>query len=187
MDCNVMWCLTFTHPWTSKRRENATKYCLPLVVFILDEAILQRAKPYFIMLLSVLNPLQILVTTERNLVDLMNTDTLLILFHQSLLPMYRYPLGFGIGNTISLETHSHPLINMLCRAVTQICQFIHSFIAFNKRYSGGNSCPIYTPFRNKRDNLLVWLFYSHLWGIFCQPLYIDIFYKPLVMMVILRY
>ena len=49
MDCNVMWCLTFTHPWTSNRRKNATKYCLPLVVFILDEAILQRAKPYFIL------------------------------------------------------------------------------------------------------------------------------------------
>ena len=27
----------------------------------------------------------------------------------------------------------------------------------------------YTPFRNKRDNLWVWLFYSHFWGIFCQP------------------
>ena len=27
----------------------------------------------------------------------------------------------------------------------------------------------YTPFQKKRDNLLVWLFYSHFWGIFCQP------------------
>ena len=36
----------------------------------------------------------------------------------------------------------------------------------------GITCPppsINTPFRNKRDNLWVWLFYSHFWGIFCQP------------------
>ena len=43
MNCNVMWCLTFTE---ANKRKNATKYCLPLVVFILYEANrkLQRAK-----------------------------------------------------------------------------------------------------------------------------------------------
>ena len=55
MDCNV----TFTE---ANRRKNATKYCLPSVVFILYKAIrnskLRRAKPsYFIKLLRLLGPI----------------------------------------------------------------------------------------------------------------------------------
>ena len=56
MNCNVMWCLTFTE---ANKRKNATKYCLPLVVFILYQAIpkLQWAKSYYF--IRLLNPLDI--------------------------------------------------------------------------------------------------------------------------------
>ena len=56
----------------------------------------------------------------------------------------------------------------LCQKLLFLHQLTHNMMtdcSLNYEFSTWK----YTPFRNKRDNLWVWLFYSHFWGIFCQP------------------
>ena len=51
-----------------------------------------------------------------------------------------------------------------------LLQFVFDrLICMRQKSEGMRGYWEYTPFRNKRDNLWVWLFYSHFWGIFCQP------------------